>query len=124
MKEKIFAIVVILLIITAVTTNTVKMDKDLDEIYDAIDTVNIDEGELEDAKRDMEAAYDLFRKRELFIALSVNHSALSNIEEEFAEMIGCLSVGDAEGAEVTKNRLLDALGHLRRLSGFNIDSII
>ena len=39
-------------------------------------------------------------------------------------MIGYLSVKDTEGAEMTKSRLIDALLHLRRLSGVNISSIL
>ena len=63
-------------------------------------------------------------EKELFISLTVNHEDLTNIEEGFAEMIGCLSVGDTAGAQITKSRLIDSLEHLGRLSGFNFDAII
>ena len=58
------------------------------------------------------------------MGMTVSHEDLTAIETGFSEMIGYLSVGDRNGAEVTKSRLLDALGHLRRLTGINIESVI
>jgi hypothetical protein len=65
-----------------------------------------------------------FEESEGFISLTVNHEDLTNIEVCYSDLIGYLSVGMTKEAEVTKNRLVDALKHLRRLSGVNIDSII
>lgn len=124
MKEKIFAIIMIVLVITSVIFNTLKIRDDIDVIYSAVESIVVLTKDLQKAESDARAAYDLFRKKETFIGLTVNHSDLASIEDGFAEMIGFLSVGDADNAEVTKNRLLDALSHLRRLSGFNIDAII
>ena len=45
-------------------------------------------------------------------------------EDCLAELKGHLAMGDIEGAEVTKSRLIRFLEHLRRLVGFNIDNII
>ena len=53
----------------------------------------------------------------------MSHNDLTDIESFFSEMIGYLSVSDMEGAEMAKNRLIDALAHLRRLSGVNMSSI-
>ena len=122
MKEKIFAVVMIVLTIAAVAFNTIFLHKDMDKIYDEVNNIDFSDGiqAFENAK----AAYNLFRKKEMFLGLTVNHDDLSNIEECFSEMIGYLSVDDIDGAVVTKSRLTDALGHLRRLSGLNIDAII
>ena len=123
MKEKIFAITSLTFIIAAIAFNTVKMHKDIDSIHNAVSEIKTHEGsEIE--KRMAESAYMLFKTKELFLGLTVNHDDLSNIEEGFAEIIGYLSVGNTDEATVTKNRLLDSLSHLRRLSGFNIDAII
>ena len=124
MKEKIFAAVMIILIITAVTANTVFLGKDIDKIYSSVNSITILEDNCESAKAQAEKAFELFRSKELFVGLTVNHDDLSTIESCFSEMLGYLSVGDAKEATVAKNRLTDALGHLRRLSGFNIDAII
>ena len=124
MKEKIFAVVVTICIVTAVTANTIFLKKSIDEIYSLVDSLEISDEEFESAKNDAKHAFDTFRSKELFIGLTVNHDDLSNIEGSFAVLIGYLSVEDNNGATVAKNRLTDALGHLRRLSGFNIDAII
>ena len=122
MKEKIFAVVMIVLTIAAVAFNTIFLHKDMDKIYDEVNNIDFSDGiqAFENAK----SAYNLFRKKEMFLGLTVNHDDLSNIEDCFSEMIGYLSVDDIDGAVVTKSRLTDALGHLRRLSGLNIDAII
>ena len=123
MKEKIFAVVNILLIIGAVTINTVKLHRDIDLIYEEVSILDIgkeDASTMNTAK----SVYEKFKRYETFMGLTVNHEDLSNIEESFAELLGYITVGDTEGATVTKNRLLDELSHLRRLSGLNIDAII
>ena len=75
-------------------------------------------------KEEAERIFDKFIKREHYISLSVSHEDLTMIEDCFCEMIGYLKVGDRDNAEVTKGRLINSLEHLRRLSGFNYDSII
>ena len=123
MKEKIFAVATILIIIASINFNTVKMNRDINSIYEAVYKIKTNES-IELTRSAANEAYDLFKKNELFIGLTVNHEDLSNIENCFAEIIGYLSVGDIDSAEVTKNRLINSLSHLRRLSGFNIDAII
>lgn len=124
MKEKIFAFVMITLIFAAVAANTVFLEINITKIHAEVDAINISEENCAKARSETEKAFAVFRAKELFIGLTVNHDDLSNIEGFFSEMIGYLAVGDANGATVAKNRLTDSLGHLKRLSGFNIDAII
>ena len=124
MKEKIFAVIMITLIAGAVTTNTLLLRKNIDKIHASVDEIEITDEEWESSKQCASEAFELFKAKELFIGLTVNHDDLSDIEGCFSELIGYLDVGDTSGASVAKNRLIDALGHLRRLSGFNIDAII
>ena len=107
-----------------VLVNTIVLDKQIKEVYARTEEMNISDENIEECEAKMRELYEDFKKRETFISLTVNHEDLTNIEESFSEIIGCLSVGDADGARITKNRLLDSLEHLRRLSGFNIDAII
>ena len=123
MKEKIFGVVTIIFVIAIVSFNTIKLDNDISTIYNAVRTIDTNEN-AKNAEARAHEVYDFFKGKELFIGLTVNHDDLSNIEEDFAEMIGYLSISDYNGASVTKNRLLDSLSHLRRLLGFNIDAII
>ena len=85
------------------------------------------DGVIEDvesaAPQEYEEIFANFKRIEKYISLSVDHEDMMDIDLAFAELIGMVKVGDSEGAEVTKSRLRYSLGHLRRLSGMNIDSI-
>lgn len=124
MKEKIFGAITFVLVVVSVAANTVILHKSIDKIYESVDRIEISDEKHEAARTQAEESYDLFREKETFIGLTVNHDDLSTIEDCFSELIAYLHVGDADGAAVAKNRLTDALSHLRRLSGFNIDAII
>ena len=124
MKEKVFGIVTFLLIVFLVFVNTIFLHSDIEKIYEAVNGLDIREGNCESAMIDAEKALGILKKKELFMGLTVNHEDLSDIKNEFSELLGYLSVDDAKEAFVVKNRLKDSLSHLRRLSGFNIDAII
>lgn len=123
MKTKILAVVIFAVTVTAVFVNTYFLDKVIKETYTAVESLEIS-GNDEQATAEAMEIYEGYKRRETYISLSVSHSDLTNIDETFAEMIGQLRVGATEDAEVTKSRLINVLGHLRRLSGVNIDSII
>ncbi len=124
MKEKITAFCLFILVIGFVIFNTIVLDRQIDRLCDAAEKLEISDENIGQSEKDARKLYEEFRKKETFISLTVNHDDLTDIEECFSEMIGYLSVGDADGARVTKNRLVDSLEHLGRLSGFNIDAII
>lgn len=67
---------------------------------------------------------DFYMKRQTYLALTVSHDDLSEIEDIIAELIGSGAVCDADGVIIAKSRLISALSHLRRLSGINLDSIL
>ena len=71
-----------------------------------------------------ENLYNNFKKQEKYISLTVNHEDLTEVESSFAEMLGAIKANDSESVLSIKSRLIDALEHLRRLSGINIDSIL
>jgi hypothetical protein len=124
MKIKVFAVVLISLICTAVILNTVMLTKTINGFSERISALDISQSDISGAEADARRAYEEFKKRETFMSLTVNHNDLTAIEELFSEMIGYLSIQDADGASVAKSRLIDALSHLRRLSGVNIDSVV
>ena len=124
MKEKIIAFCLLFLVICFVFINTLVLDRQIKALYDDTAKIEIGDSDIQAAERSARELYEEFKKREKFISLTVNHEDLTRIEESFSEIIGYLSVGNADDAMVIKNRLLDSLEHLRRLSGFNIDSII
>ena len=121
MKAKTFAFITIFTTIVAVTANTVYLNHEIERFITAVSSLDIEEGS---ALAEAQELREDFLKSEAFISLTLSHDDLTNIEESFSEIIGYLSVRDFDGAKVTKNRLIDSLEHLKRLSGFNIDAII
>ena len=67
--------------------------------------------------------FENYKRREKYIALTVSHSDLGVIEDSFAEIMGAISANDRESLIIAKSRLTEALSHVKRLSGINIDSI-
>lgn len=72
---------------------------------------------------EVEAAFQKFKRAEKFISLTVNHADLADAEDAFGELIAAAG-DDAEAVRAAKSRLTDALRHLGRLSGINLESII
>ena len=68
--------------------------------------------------------YEDFRNSEKYISLTVSHADLMNIEETFSSAIGAAKANNSDELEIIKSRLQDALDHLKRLVGINLDSIL
>lgn len=121
MKAGIFALITVIAVVGLVTINSICLYRVIGDITENALALDISsESALDDAC----GLKQKFERAERFISLTVNHEDLTNIEECYSELIGYLSVGMQDEAEVTKSRLIDALTHLKRLSGVNIDSII
>ncbi len=121
MKEKILAIVILISVISFVTANTLVLNKQIKEMIENVKSLEVD---ADDAKENAEKYHSDFMEKEQYMSFTVSHDDLTSIEDCFVEMIGYLSVEDIDSAEVTKSRLINYLEHLRRLSGFNMDSVI
>ena len=124
MRIKIFATALISAIIGAVILNTLFLTKTINDFSEKVTRLEISDTDIKGAEMNARETYSQFKDRETFMSLTVNHNDLTAIEELFSEMIGYLSIGDGDEARVAKSRLIDALSHLRRLSGVNIDSIV
>lgn len=121
MKTKKFAVIAIISVFLLVLANSITLHFKITGFLESAAELDVfDDGALFAAEKIKES----FEAGEGFISLTVNHEDLTNIEVCYSDLIGYLSVGMTKEAEVTKNRLVDALKHLRRLSGVNIDSII
>ena len=113
----IFFATLILVIINSVVLRSI--------IGDTITAVEgAEEKDTEIAKSEYGKIYKNFKQKETYIAITVNHEDMTNIEDAFSEVVGAADAGDLEGMITAKNRLIDALRHLKRLSGINIDSIM
>ena len=123
MKIKITAIVIIVLVVSSSALNTLFLHNEIQRLISLTESLKPDEPP-ESALADAEELRDEFMKVEKIMSITVNHNDLTDIEEIFSEMIGYLKVEDYDGARVAKSRLEDALKHLRRLTGINIDAVI
>ena len=124
MKTKILAVVIFIVTVTLTSVNTFCLDRSIGEIISRVESLEISENNTEEAFAIASSINELYESQQTYISLSVSHSDLTDIEAALVELLGRLKVGNAEEAEVTKSRLVDALKHLRRLSGVNIDSVI
>ena len=119
MKAFIAAVSAMVLITAFVFFNSFFSARLIDEITDFAEQVN--EGTTPDEMQSLSEAY---MNRRAYLALTVSHKDLSDIEDLIAELIGSATVGDEDGIEVTKSRLISALAHLRRLCAITFDSIL
>ena len=115
MGAKIFAVVALAVILVFVGVNTYIVNARIGNIIDEVEA----SGSYEDAARVREK----FMRCERYISITVSHDDLTNIEDLFSEYEAELRE-DSDDAEITKSRLINALSHLRRLSGINIDSVV
>ena len=67
--------------------------------------------------------YEDYKKREVWLCIIIDDESLIKIEEDFADVIAQAST-NSEEAEISINRLICHLEQIRRLSGFNIKSIL
>lgn len=123
MKVKILAVIVLILILCASTVNTHFILRTIDTLSESVAALSL-EAPQEEARKSAESLFEDYKQKELFLSLTVSHGDLTDIESFFSEVIGYLKVADADGARMAKSRLLDALSHLRRLSGVNVSSIL
>jgi hypothetical protein len=121
MKAGIFAISAIVSVTLLISINSYMLHRSISGLIEDAEVLSSEsDGALQKAIQIKQRFEDL----EWYVSLTVNHEDLTNIEECYSDLVGYLSVNMNEEATVTKSRLIDALKHLRRLSGVNIDSII
>ena len=123
MNEKIFSVILLIAVVFSVFFNTKILTDKIDKIIEETESLNLDD-EINIATENAKKIYEKYKSAETFMSLTVSHDDLTNIEDCFVEMIASLDVSDVDGAKIAKSRLINSLEHLRRLCGFNIDSII
>lgn len=122
MKTTKIAIAVLIILAAAVLANSLYIKHITTELAKMIDSVDTED--MEKTKREFADIYDKFKKAEKYISITVSHDDLTNIEEGFADIMGAIEAGAHTSIIMIKSRLSDALEHLGRLSGINLDSII
>jgi len=113
----VFACITLIAVLLFVTVNTAVLSSMINGLTEEASSMKL---ELDD----VEALYKKFLGARTYLSITVNHEDIESVEEEFAELLGALPANDVESAAIAKSRLVSALTHLGRLSGFNLDSII
>ncbi len=121
MKVKILSVVLLFFLLGAVIANTFFLTRKIEQIISDIQSASTEN--TNDSIGRITEIFDNYQKAEGFLSLTVSHNDLSDINGYFTELMAYLSLGNADEASVAKSRLTDALLHLKRLSGWNIQAI-
>ena len=119
MKSTIVAFVVLALVLISVILNSFFVSK---SIHDITEKLKDAPNNTENYSHYKEISQEYERKQR-YIGLTVSHDDLTNIEQEFNEILGAIEANDEDSLIIAKSRLIGSLSHLRRLSGINADSI-
>ena len=122
MKGLIISVVTLSVTVAAVILNTIALNRTIGELSETVEAFDVSgkDDELEEFKK----IYASYKSAERFISITVSHDDLTNIENDLNEILGCIEVGDDDGAKIAKSRLEGSFKHLRRLSSLNLESII
>ncbi len=121
MKSVRFAYTVLILLIIAVLVNMILVGRAIDALESELSAAETENAAR--AEKEYSEIYEEYKRRELFISLTVSHEDLSELEAAFSELIGAARAEDKASLIIAKSRLTDQLGHIKRLSGINIDSV-
>ena len=116
------AVTCLIILFVSIIANSVYISKTTEKIANEIKEIETDD--LNITAKNIKEIYANFKKAERFISITVSHDDLTNIDESFADMIGAAEAGMRTSVITIKSRLEDALRHLGRLSGINLESII
>ena len=112
------AVTIIVMLFLSAIANALICSNRLDELGALVG--EIESGDIAAADRVSER----FTKIALFISITVNHDDLEDAEVCVIEFQEAVNSEDDAALRLAKSRLISAIGHLKRLSGISIDSII
>ena len=117
----IIAITILSLIVIFVSINTPTVDNLIVKTLSEVETL---EHGMPNLQQDFYTVRRSYEKRSGYINLTVSHSLMADVDAYFADLEGAVLAQDKDGFTKAKSRLIDALRHVRRLSGFKLESII
>lgn len=121
MKAVKIATVILIITVLAVLINSFIISGIIKKYESQIERINSEDSAVLEK---YEKAYEDFKVKKDYISLTVSHEDLTSIEDSFSGAIGAARSKNSDELEIIKSRLLDALHHLRRLVGINLDSIL
>ena len=120
MKVVIFSYIILALVITLVIVNSIIISHNIDVIIEKLKSIP----SIASSKDDYNDVFEDYMKIQHFLAITVSHDDLTNIEDNFYEILGATDADDDQALNIAKSRLIGALTHLKRLVGINLDSIL
>lgn len=121
MKSVKAATIALILLIISVFANSVLVAKTVNEFAEKLEKIDFSEAHSYEDLKILKSDFESARR---WITLTVSHDDISYIEEAFADIVGAIDADEESDIIISKSRLINALRHLGRLSGINIDSIL
>lgn len=112
------ATVILLFLFSTAILNALLCSRQLDKL--SREVTDTEQGDLEAAT----AIRKRFDSLSFFLSITVNHDDLEEAKAYLLEFTIATEYDDAATLEIAKSRFIAALGQLKRLCGFGIDSII
>ena len=117
MKSLVTSLLVLLILTAIVITNAIFVNLILGSIEDRLEGI-------ESSVNDYELLYKDYMQKERYLSLTIEDGILLEIERSFVECIESARSEDEGGVAIGKSRLLCDISHIRRLSSFNIKSVM
>ena len=122
MKNIIISAVLIVVITVFAFTSSALVSKYLNELGESVETYA--SAEKESAHKIYQALYEDYKKAEVLLCIVIDDESLIQIEEDFTDIIVHTAIRNSDEAQAAIKRLICHLEQIRRLSGFNIKSIL
>jgi hypothetical protein len=122
MRTAIVAFVLLVSVLALVIANSLILGNVIDSLCEKIQMLDTQVPSV--AYAQIDAAYEYFRAKRGYVALTVSHSDITSIETSLSELMGAAVAEDVDSLSMIKSRLIGELTHLKRLSGINLDSVL
>ena len=121
MKSIIISSTLIIIIIAFAFTSSALVSNYLDTLSEEVEAYKDSDEETKSII--YRAMYDDYKRREVWLCILIDDESLIKIEEDFIDIITQTNA-DKDESVISINRLICHLEQIRRLSGFNIKSIL
>ena len=122
MKSIIVSAVLIVSITAFAFTSSALVTNYLDELSQSVE--KYEKSDEEGMTVIYRALYEDYKRREAWLCIIIDDESLIQIEEDFSDIITHSSAQNGDEATASIKRLICHLEQIRRLSGFNIKSVL
>ena len=123
MKSSVIACAIIVLLVLLIVANSIVVSKIMDRMVEQLSSIVFGDGG-EALTRQVHRLRMGYKEKELFLSLTVSDRYLETIDSCYIDMLSGAQANDEVGFMTAKNRLAAILEQQRRLSGFNLSSLL